>query len=231
MREEMKNLYLKFDTELFDSLKTPSFKHYFEKLIEVNKVMNLTNITEENEVYLKHFYDSVILTKIISLDNHSILDIGAGAGFPSIPIKLLNNQLKITIVDGLNKRINFLKQLTEELNLSNINLIHGRAEELDQREGFDLVSARAVAKLNILLELAIPSVKINGYFIAYKSINYKEELNSSQNAISTLGCSLEQIVAYEIDQDLTHVLLIFKKTKKTPKQYPRSFAKIKKAPL
>lgn len=227
----MENQQIEFDMELFNSLKTPQFNHYFKKMVEVNKVMNLTNIIEETEVYLKHFYDSVILTKVLPLEKDSILDIGAGAGFPSIPIKILKNQLKVTIVDGLNKRINFLRQLTEELNLSDVKLVHGRAEDLKITKGFDLVSARAVAKLNILLELAIPSVRLNGYFVAYKSINYQEELETSKNAIGILGCKLEKIVEYEINQDLTHVLLVFKKIKETPKQYPRSFAKIKKAPL
>ncbi|PKK95278.1 MAG: 16S rRNA (guanine(527)-N(7))-methyltransferase RsmG [Tenericutes bacterium HGW-Tenericutes-5] len=227
----MEIINFKFNQELWDLLKNPSFSVYFENLIEKNKVMNLTNITEEKEVYQKHFYDSVILSAIFELGKKSILDIGAGAGFPSIPLKILVDSLDVTIIDGLNKRINYLKELTEKLKLSNVSLLHGRAEEMSKNKSFDFVTARAVAKLNILSEIALPYVKKDGYFVAYKSINYQEELEEAKNAIKVLGAQLERIVEYEINKDLKHVLLVFKKIKETPSIYPRQFAKIKKQPL
>jgi len=227
----MNPIILKFDQNLWDSLKDPSFRIYYDALISKNEVMNLTNITEEIDVYKKHFYDSIILTKIFDLSNKSFLDIGAGAGFPSIPIKLIEKNLQVVIVDSLNKRIEFLRELTNKLALTDVSLLHARAEEMDKTTLFDFVSARAVARLNILTELALPYVKLGGYFIAYKSINYQEELSEASDAISLIGGQLEKIVIYEINDELKHVLLIIKKIKKTPSLYPRSFAKIKKSPL
>ncbi|MBN2881448.1 16S rRNA (guanine(527)-N(7))-methyltransferase RsmG [Candidatus Woesearchaeota archaeon] len=227
----MEIISYKLNQELWDLLKNPSFSIYFEYLVEKNQVMNLTNITEEKEVYQKHFYDSVILSKVFELEQKSILDIGAGAGFPSIPLKILIDSLEVTIIDGLNKRINFLKELTEKLKLSNVTLLHGRAEEMNKNKLFDFVTARAVAKLNILMEIALPYVKKGGYFIAYKSINYQEELEEANNAMKLLGSQLEKVIEYEIDEGLKHVLLVFKKIKETPSIYPRQFAKIKKQPL
>ncbi|MGD9761657.1 MAG: 16S rRNA (guanine(527)-N(7))-methyltransferase RsmG [Candidatus Izemoplasmatales bacterium] len=227
----MNPIILKFDQNLWDSLKDPSFKVYFDALITKNEVMNLTNITEENEVYQKHFYDSIILTKVFDLADKTLLDIGAGAGFPSIPIKLVEKKLKVVIVDALNKRIEFLRELIDKLAISDVGLLHARAEEMDKTKLYDFVSARAVARLNILTELALPFVKLGGYFIAYKSINYHEELSEAADAISKIGGQLEKIVIYEINDSLKHVLLIIKKVKKTPSIYPRNFAKIKKSPL
>ena len=220
-----------FNHKLWDLLKNPDFSTYYSFLVEKNKVMNLTNITEENEVYKKHFYDSIFLSEVFDLKNKSILDIGAGAGFPSIPLKLLCETLDVTIIDGLNKRINFLKELLEKINLNQVTLIHGRAEEMSKEKLYDFVTARAVARLNILSELALPYVKKDGYFVAYKSINYQEELDEAKKAIKQLGAHLERIIEYDIEDDLTHVLLVFKKTKDTPSIYPRQFAKKKKQPL
>jgi 16S rRNA (guanine527-N7)-methyltransferase len=227
----MNPIILKFDQNLWDSLKDPSFRIYYDALIAKNEVMNLTNIIEETDVYQKHFYDSIILTQIFNLADKTLLDIGAGAGFPSIPIKLIEKTIQVTIVDSLNKRIEFLGELTNKLALTGISLLHARAEEMDKTKFFDFVTARAVARLNILTELSLPYVKLGGYFIAYKSINYQEELSEASNAISLIGGQLDKIVIYEINDELKHVLLIIKKIKKTPLLYPRSFAKIKKSPL
>ncbi|HPE00175.1 MAG TPA: 16S rRNA (guanine(527)-N(7))-methyltransferase RsmG [Bacillota bacterium] len=227
----METIAYDFNHKLWDSLKNPNFSTYYNFLVEKNKVMNLTNITEENEVYKKHFYDSIFLSEVFDLNNKSILDIGAGAGFPSIPLKILCNTLDVTIIDGLNKRINFLKELSEKINIEKITLIHGRAEEMSKDRLFDFVTARAVARLNILAELALPYVKKDGYFVAYKSVNYQAELDEAKNAINQLGAILERIIEYDIETDLTHVLLVFKKIKNTPSIYPRQFAKIKKQPL
>jgi 16S rRNA (guanine527-N7)-methyltransferase len=227
----MKVIYKDINKNLQNALEDPRFATYYSYLVEQNKVMNLTNITDEKEVYEKHFYDSVILTDILETSNKSILDIGAGAGFPSIPIKILDNSMSVTIVDGLNKRIKFLSNLVNNLALNSISLIHGRAEELDKSLEFDLVTARAVARLNILVELAIPYVKTGGYFVAYKSTNYEPELLEAEKGISILGGQIESIYNYRINDEIVHTLILIKKVKQTPKDYPRQFSKIKKAPL
>jgi 16S rRNA (guanine527-N7)-methyltransferase len=227
----MKVIYKDINKNLQKALEDPRFATYYSYLVEQNKVMNLTNITDEKEVYEKHFYDSVILTDILETSNKSILDIGAGAGFPSIPIKILDNSMSVTIVDGLNKRIKFLSNLVNNLALNSISLIHGRAEELDKSLEFDLVTARAVARLNILVELAIPYVKTGGYFVAYKSTNYEPELLEAEKGISILGGQIESIYNYRINDEIVHTLILIKKVKRTPKDYPRQFSKIKKAPL
>lgn len=227
----MEPTILKFDQTLWDMLKNPSFSLYFRELIAKNKVMNLTNIIDESDVYEKHFYDSIILKKVFDLKDKTLLDIGAGAGFPSLPLKIIEPKLNVVVVDSLNKRIEFLRSMRNLLAIDNYELKHQRAEELDKLELYDLVTARAVARLNILSELSLPYVKLNGYFIAYKSINYQEELLEAKNAINTLGGKLEKIIIYEINNDLKHALLLIKKIKATPDIYPRVYAKIKKSPL
>ena len=167
----------------------------------------------------------------MNLKDKTLLDVGAGAGFPSLPIKIIEDSLSVTIIDSLNKRIRFLQDLKAELDLSNVQLIHGRAEEFDQRERFDIVTSRAVAKLQILAELTIPFVKIDGYFVAYKSIQYREELEEAKNAIHTLGGKIENVEEYQISEDEIRVLIFIKKTRKTPNIYPRHYSKIKKTPL
>jgi 16S rRNA (guanine527-N7)-methyltransferase len=227
----MKVIYKDINKNLVNTLEDQRFATYYSYLVEQNKVMNLTNITDEKEVYEKHFYDSIILTDILDTTNKSILDIGAGAGFPSIPIKIVDDSILVTVVDGLNKRIKFLDSLIEKLALNSINLIHGRAEELDKSLEFDLVTARAVARLNILVELAIPFVKHGGYFVAYKSTNYESELLEAEKGITILGGQIESIYNYQVNDEIVHSLIIIKKVKQTPKDYPRQFSKIKKAPL
>ncbi|MFP4478581.1 MAG: 16S rRNA (guanine(527)-N(7))-methyltransferase RsmG [Candidatus Izemoplasmatales bacterium] len=211
-------------------LNKPEFLTYYQYLIQQNKLTNLTAITDKEDVYIKHFYDSLVITTQIDFDQKKVLDIGAGAGFPSIPIHLIHESMDLTIVDGLNKRIHFLENLTEKLDL-NVSLIHGRAENLDLSKHFDIILARAVAKLNILLEMALPLLKVNGYFVAYKSIHYQEELQQAKNAIQVLGGKVEEIIEYTLTDDLKHVYIIIKKVKDTPKMYPRHFSKIKKLPL
>jgi 16S rRNA (guanine527-N7)-methyltransferase len=227
----MKVIYKDINKNLQIALEDQRFASYYSYLFEQNKVMNLTNITDEKEVYEKHFYDSIILTDILDTTNKSILDIGAGAGFPSLPIKILDDSMSVTIVDGLNKRIRFLHNLVGILALNSVSLIHGRAEELDKSLEFDLVTARAVARLNILAELAIPYVKIGGYFVAYKSTNYEVELLEAKKGITILGGQVESIYNYRINDEIVHSLILIKKVKQTPKDYPRQFSKIKKAPL
>ena len=219
------------DSKLNDLRDNPKFNTYYEFLIQENKHTNLTRITEMNDVYYKHFYDSIVLSRYVDLKHKTFLDVGAGAGFPSVPLKSIEDSLNLTIIDSLNKRIKFLYNLTKELDINSCNLIHGRAEELKQREHFDFVTSRAVARLNILLELTLPFVKENGYFIAYKSINYKDELDDAMNAIEILGGKLERVEEYKISEEEKRVLIFIKKVKKTHNEYPRLFGKIKKNPL
>ncbi|MFD1417566.1 16S rRNA (guanine(527)-N(7))-methyltransferase RsmG [Companilactobacillus keshanensis] len=205
------------------------FQIYFHELVETNKVMNLTTITEESQVYLKHFYDSLVLGFVderILTDELSLCDIGSGAGFPSIPLKIVNPKLKITMVDSLNKRIKFLNDLSGKLNLTGINLVHGRAEELGKnklyRENYDVVTARAVAAMNVLTELCLPFAKVGGEFIAMKSEKAPEELNEATYAIKILGGKVGDQKSFELpNNEGVRNFIFVDKTKPTPKKYPR----------
>lgn len=206
---------------------------YYKMLIDYNSHTNLTRITEENEVYLKHFYDSLTLVKAIDLDNQTLLDIGTGAGFPGLVLKIVFPNLKVTLVDSLNKRITFLKSVIEKLNLKDVEAIHARAEEyiLDKRESFDIVTSRAVANLNTLSELCIPFVKVGGYFVPMKA-DVKEELKSAEKGVKTLGGVLKDTVIFELPHDEgTRTLIKIEKLAKTSVKYPRKFSEIKKKPL
>ena len=215
-----------------DQLK--QLEEYYNLLIEWNKVMNLTGITKQEEVYLKHFYDSLTILKVIDLNTvENLCDVGTGAGFPGIVLKILFPNLKITLIDSLNKRINFLNEVITKLNLKNIEAIHCRIEEygIKNREKYDIVVARAVAQLNILLEYCIPIVKINGYFIAMKG-NSEEEINNSQQALNKLNSNIEiwEIFKLPIENSIRTILKI-KKNKITDKKFPRKYSEIKKHPL
>ncbi len=219
------------DQHLNRLLENPKFNQYFELLMEANKITNLTRITDIDSVYYKHFYDSIVLSKYLDLKNKRLLDVGAGAGFPSIPLKIIESGLDVTIVDSLNKRILFLETLIDALSLKGVTLIHGRAEELSKKNKYDIVTSRAVAKLNILAEITIPFVKVGGYFVAFKSIHSQDELLEAKNAIEVLGGVLEAVEEYRINHDETRVLIIIKKIKDTKPIYPRIFGKIKNNPL
>ena len=206
---------------------------YYEMLVEYNKVMNLTGITEKNEVYLKHFYDSLTIVKAIDLTSTDTLcDMGTGAGFPGLVIKIVYPKIKVTLIDSLNKRINFLDKVIEELQLTNIETIHDRMEEygIKNREKFDVVTARAVAQTNVLLEYAIPTLKTGGYFIPLKG-NMNNE-NDYTNACNLLNTSLEKIYEFELPEEHSkRTILKFKKVDKTSSKYPRKNSDIKKNPL
>ena len=207
---------------------------YFHMLVEWNEKMNLTNITEKEDVYLKHFYDSITLAFYHSLDSQHICDIGAGAGFPSIPLKIVFPNLKVTIVDSLNKRITFLNALFEALELDQVEAVSARAEEYceNHRESFDIVTARAVARFEILDELCLPLVKLGGYFIALKGASGQEEFDVAQSGIQKLGGKLESMHAFTLpNHDDQRMNFYIKKVKQTPNKYPRAFAKMKKNPL
>ncbi len=226
--EEVENLGIEITDKKLNQL-----EKYYELLIEYNKVINLTGITEKDEVYLKHFYDSLTISKIIDLNKeNSLCDLGSGAGFPGIVIKIFYPNLNIVLIDSLNKRINFLNIVIKELGLENITAIHSRIEEyaVANKEKFDVVTARAVAPLNILLELGINLVKIGKYFIAMKG-NIENEPDYS-NAIKKLDCSLRNIVKFKLPiEESNRSLIKIKKEKSTSKLFPRKYSEIKKKPL
>lgn len=210
------------------------FHTYYEMLIEWNQKMNLTAITKKEDVYLKHFYDSLTIAFDHPFTNQNIADVGAGAGFPSIPIKIMYPDIKVTIIDSLNKRITFLNELFKVLGLKDTQAFAARAEDFakDHRECYDIVVGRAVARLNILDELCLPLVKVDGYFLSLKGKKAEEEIVEAKKGISTLGGVIinDHHFTLSNDEDHRHNIII-KKVKKTPKQYPRAYAKIKKRPL
>ncbi len=213
------------------------YEIYFKTLVEWNEKMNLTAITEQQEVYLKHFYDSLSAAFYYDFTQPlSICDVGAGAGFPSIPIKIAFPNLKVTIVDSLNKRINFLEHLAKELGLENVQFIHDRAETFGKnpmhREKYQLVMARAVARLSVLSELCLPLAQIGGTFIAMKGSQAEEELQSGQKALNVLGGKLISVHSFNLPvEESERNILIIEKEKKTPKQYPRKPGTPNKTPI
>lgn len=206
------------------------FRQYYETLIEWNQKMNLTSITEEKEVYFKHFLDSISLSDVLDDFSGSMLDVGSGAGFPSIPLKIMNPNIKVTIVDSTLKRTLFLKHLTKHLGIKDIEIIHARIEDFKQRDFFDIVTARAVAALPILMEWCAPFVRVDGYFIAMKGPKADDEILAANNAQEILGLNLKQRYTYPLLENYRELIIYHKKTK-SPKQYPRPLAKIKKQPL
>lgn len=223
---------------ILDEKQMAQFERYYELLVEWNEKINLTAITEKKEVYLKHFYDSISLAFYVDTfqSDSTICDVGAGAGFPSIPLKIVFPELKVTIVDSLNKRIQFLNLLMAELELTEVACFHDRAETFGRRTGirgsFDIVTARAVARMSVLSELCLPLVKKNGYFVAMKAASSEEELEEGQSAISILGGKLEEDYAFMLPNDAgeRHIIKICK-TKETPKKYPRKPGMPSKTPL
>lgn len=236
--DEFKQQLAKQNINLTDEQMT-QFETYFEFLVSENEKMNLTAITEKTQVYLKHFYDSITLgfeyTDLLNKDI-SVCDVGSGAGFPIIPIKIVNPDLKVTIVDSLGKRINFLKELAVKLNLQDCDFVHMRAEDAgqskDYREQFDLVTARAVAKLNVLSEFCLPLTKIDGTFLAMKTENAAEEVDIAKKAIAVLGGKLIDTKEFTLSDDAgKRVIVEISKKKITPKQYPRKAGTPSKKPI
>ena len=230
---EFNKLLANINIELSDR-QLEQFEIYFKFLVEYNEYVNLTAITEEEDVYIKHFYDSILVGQVLDLTTvNSICDVGSGAGFPSIPLKIVYPHLNVTIVDGLDKRITFLKQLVSKLGLANVNLVHGRAEEYakDHRESFDMVTARAVARANILNELCIPLVKVGGNFVSMKGKNAEEEINEGNSLNILKGKIINQAEYYLPKEESKRVLIVINHFEKCPNKYPRAFASIKKNPL
>lgn len=223
--EETKKLGINFTEEQLSKL-----EKFYELLISWNEKMNLTRITEKTEVYLKHFYDSLTLSKVIDLNKElTLCDVGSGAGFPGIVLKIAFPNLKITLIDSLQKRVNYLNEIIKYLELSNIEAIHTRAEDYakNNREKYDVVTARAVANLKMLSELCIPMIKVNGYFIAMKA-NIEEELEESKEILFKLNSKIEKIETFSlpIEDSIRNIIKVVKINKTNP-IYPRRIDKIR----
>lgn len=212
----------------------PQLLQFAQLLEEKNKVMNLTAITEPQEVAQLHFLDSAALLTLLDLKDKTIVDVGTGAGFPGLPIRILEPSARVTLLDALGKRITFLRDVRGALALDGVECVHGRAEEFcgKRREEFDVAVSRAVASLPMLAELCLPLVRIGGMFVAMKSVDCDKELESSARAIKTLGGRVAEVRDYQIPgSDITHRAVLIEKEARTPLKYPRAFAKIKKSPL
>ena len=210
---------------------------YYEMLVEKNKVMNLTAITEYDDVVIKHFVDSILISNAFDMENiNSIIDVGTGAGFPGLVLGIFYPDVKITLLDSLNKRIKFLQEVVAEIDLKCVDTIHSRAEDYSQikgiRECYDLAVSRAVANLSTLSEYCLPYVKVGGYFVSYKADNCDEEVEQAKSAIKKLGGVVDNIVRCKIpNTDITRVFVVIKKISNTDKKYPRKAGLPLKEPL
>ena len=234
-----------YNTLLFDETKKngmelsdkqiAQFNLYYELLTAKNKVMNLTAITEYNDVVKKHFIDSMMISRVLDMKKiNSLCDVGTGAGFPGIPLKIVYPHLHLTLVDSVGKRVNFLSEVVEKLGVEDVETIHSRTEDLAHnqkyREKYDMVTARAVASMNVLAEYCIPYAKIGGYFAAYKSGNIEEEIENAKNAVKILGGKIEKTDVFEI-YEMGRSIVLIKKASSTPKMYPRKAGTPSKNPL
>ena len=230
MSKKSKILGVRFSVEQIEQ-----FYKYMNLLIEWNEKMNLTAITEPKEIILKHFIDSITILKYID-DNSKLVDVGTGAGFPGVPLSIMNPTLKITLVDSLNKRLIFLQEVVKELNLKNIEIVHARAEEFGQnknyREKFDIAVSRAVANLSVLAEYLLPAVKVGGQVICMKGSQVEEELNDAKFALKELGGKIKSVDEFCLPgTDMKRNVIIVEKIKETPKKYPRKAGTPAKQPL
>lgn len=232
LRKGLEDLGIKVNDKMLDN-----FNIYREILVDWNQKMNLTGIEDEKEVFIKHFLDSVssVENEYIK-DGISLIDVGTGAGFPGLPLKICLENINLTLLDSLNKRINFLQEVSNNLGLENVEFIHGRAEDFgkleEYREQYDVATARAVAGLPILMEFCVPFVKVGGYFVCLKGPNANLELEESKSAMEVLGLEFVEKIDIELPEtDLKHNILVFKKVKNTPEKYPRKAGKPAKSPI
>lgn len=211
------------------------FEIYADFLIEENKKYNLTSITDIEEIYLKHFYDSCILLNYVSLDNKSVIDVGSGAGFPGIPLAILCENSNFVLVEPTTKRANFLKEVVNRLSLNNVLIVNERAEKLpkDMFEKYDIGTCRAVANLNVISELITPFIKLSGYFIPYKSNKVDDEIINSKNALSILKCKIEKVEKLYLSENMNdeRSFIFIKKIDHCNKKYPRDYSLISNKPL
>lgn len=235
MKEYLKESADKLSIHLTEE-QLEQFDIFYKLLIETNKSLNLTAITEMHEVVLKHFIDSIAITKYIDFAEKRVIDVGTGAGFPGIPLAIIVPSAKFVLMDSLQKRLRFIENVIEKCQIENIDTVHGRAEDIGQdlkyREKFDYCVSRAVAVLPVLLELCTPFVKVGGSFVSYKSELLEEEMKQSKKALSVLRCRIGEQYHYSIpDSDFYRVLAVFKKEGKLQKKYPRQAGKPKREPL
>lgn len=233
---EFKNILAQWQIP-FSEKQQEQLTAYYEMLVEKNKVMNLTAITEFEDVLEKHFLDSIAIARFADLTGDvSVIDLGTGAGFPGMPLKIMFPNLKMTLADSLNKRILFLDEVIDTLGLEGVETVHGRAEDLASnmtyREQFDLCVSRAVANLSTLSEYCLPFVKLGGTFISYKSGEIEEELSAAKKAIFLLGGQIREVIPFQLDgTDISRSFVMVGKEKKTPKAYPRKSGTPSKKPL
>ncbi len=219
--------------ELSEIKNNIKFDKFYNMLIETNKQFNLTSITDKNDVYVKHFLDSIFVENQFD-KNANVVDVGTGAGFPSVPLAIVRSDLNILAIDGLNKRVNFVNNVKKELQLPNLKVEHLRSEELakNKRETFDIATSRAVASLPTLLEWLAPLVKVGGKIVCYKGKDVNEEILRAKKAEHEFGLKLENVLEYNLGgDDLGRTLVIYKKQNKTPQKYPRSANKAQKSPI
>lgn len=233
MTELLKNGFSAMKLSVSDA-QIAQLEDFTARMLETNKVMNLTRITDPKEIAEKHLLDCASLLQAADFSKKSVVDVGCGAGFPGMPLHILCPSCELTLLDSLGKRIRFLQRCIDAMNLSDIEAVHARAEEFaaKHREQYDFAVSRAVAQLNVLAELSLPLVKQGGAFIAMKSKDTDEELERAKKAIRLLGGEIEKIIDYTIPHtEITHRLVIIRKKQHTPKQYPRPFRKISASPL
>lgn len=217
-----------------DAAKAEPLEAFARAVLERNQVMNLTAITDEADFARLHLLDSAALLTVADFGGKRVIDVGTGAGFPGVPLRILRDSVNMTLLDSTGKRIDFLRETCLALGLTGVDCVHARAEEFaaTQRESFDLATSRAVAALPVLCELCLPLVRVGGQFLAMKSAQSDDELDGAKRAIETLGGKLDRVVNYTIPtSDVTHRVIVIDKVSATPKQYPRAFGQIKKKPL
>lgn len=211
-----------------------NFYNYMIGILDWNTKINLTAITDEDMFIVKHFIDSLTINKYME-NAKSLIDIGTGAGFPGIPLKIMNEKMKVTLIDSVNKKLNVIRELSGNMNLENLEIIHTRAEELAQnnkyREKYDVATTRAVSNLSTISEYMLPFVKLNGIAICMKGPNFKEELDDAKNAVEILGGKVEKIESLNVGEELERNIIIIRKVKNTPKKYPRGQSKPLKEPI